>query len=166
MSSDRAQDRAPDLDGDDGWRSAPVVEVLLDDNTSKRRARRRAKPSRPTTQRRTVRSTIGVLAIGALGGFVVSQALARPDQPAATVVRDTTVSVAHDPTDCRSRPRGCTTEEYRGPSASAHIASAVAKIGTHAPLDCQIRAGRCSTEAYRLVPATAITLEPSGGIEP
>jgi hypothetical protein len=162
MTSDRAQDRASNLHGADEWQS-PVVEVLLDDITSKRRAPRPgAKASRPI-ERRNIRSTIGVLAIGALGGFVVSQAFARPDQPTTTVVRGTTVSVAHDLTDCRFRLSGCTTEEYRGSSAAANVANAAA-IAAHANLDCQLRAGGCATEAYRLVPA--ITREPSRGIEP
>jgi hypothetical protein len=165
MASDRAQDRASHLDGDEEWRS-PVVEVLLDDITSKRRARRPGAQASGPTERRNIRSTIGVLAVGALGGFVVSQAFARPEQPTATVVPETTVSVTHDLTDCRFRPSGCTTEEYRGSSAAAHIAQAAATIAAQAPLGCQLLAGRCATEAYRLIPASAITLEASGGIEP
>ena len=165
MSSDRAQDRGS-LDGDDEWRSPPVVEVLLDDGASTRRARRGGAEAPGPTKPRNISRTIGVLAIGALGGYVVSQAFARPDQPTATMARETTVSVAQDATDCRFRPSGCTTEEYRGSLPATDLANAAAMTATHAPLDCQLRAGGCATEAYRLVPAAAITLEPRGGIEP
>jgi hypothetical protein len=75
---------------DERWRPPPV-EVPLDNNESpRRRAAESADAPRLATRRNTIRRTIVILAVGAIGGFTLAQGLAHPNQ--STVPTSTTTA--------------------------------------------------------------------------
>jgi hypothetical protein len=76
--------RETNLGGNDETRRPEPVEVPLDDNASpRRRAAERAGAPRLATRRNTIRRTIVILAVGAIGGASLSQGLAHPNQSTA-----------------------------------------------------------------------------------
>ena len=84
MSTHHANRRQTNLgSNDETWRPPPV-EVPLDDNASpRRRAAEGADAPRLATRGNTIRRTIVILAVGAIGGASLSRGFAHPNQSTA-----------------------------------------------------------------------------------
>jgi len=78
--STRSTHRQSDLPSHDGTTRPLPVEVLLDDNTPLRPATKSPAAAPSAANGHTLRRTILVLAVGALGGALLSQGLARSDR--------------------------------------------------------------------------------------
>jgi hypothetical protein len=145
----------PNTIANDRSLSPDTVEVPLDDNRSLLPATGPARDTAALATTRRVRRTVAVLALGALGGGALAHGLTHTEPSTASIPAPTATVTAGDTlADCRLRPGGCTTEEYRVLSPTTDAASTA--TSPHVTLGCQLQAGGCSTEAYRLVPAAAL----------
>jgi hypothetical protein len=113
MSTHHTNRRETILGSNDETSRPPPVEVPLDDNASvRRRAVEGAGAPRLATRANTIRRTIVILAVGAIGGAGLSQGFAHPNQspaPTSTTAAPLVpaVQLQDGPTEA-ARPRGDT----------------------------------------------------------